>query len=320
MSECRNLVHQGLDKLRYFTEKIRPGYVATELEYAKIKSLLVAAADCHLMLEKKRDDNGSDGADEAYEPPQKVRRNNPCELCKLKIALSEYECKIFDKNYNQETREGDGSWNPSWQELVVRTLSSTLRRLASKAREERDKKGPSSGAEAHAKLVSQAEFYTEVVSDMEDFPDYMDKLKAEFQELSKYWVEINYTVAAYDELNMCKMQFTAVDPETLKKGEKLKRHQISIHEIDLTRTELQAELNAVELEFAKGTRNMSYLRHLASNPEVHRCPICDIKPEDKYSVWACGHQVCIQCLLRMKRHTGVKLNCPICRHPQEFKE
>lgn len=320
VNDCRYKIHKGLDELKYFTEKIRPGYVATDVEFAKIKSLLVAAADCHLMLEKEGKDTAGEGADEAYEPPQKVRRDNPCELCQVKMALIEYECQIFDKSFNETTQEGDGTWNPSWQESVVRMLSSTLRLAARQAREERDRKILESGAAANPKLTERVEFLAELVEQGESFAEYLEKLKSEYQELSKYWVEINYTVSAYDELSMCKLQLMAVDPETLKKGEKLKRHQISIHEIDLTRTEMQAELNAVELEFLRSSRNLSYLRYLASNPEVQTCPICDTKPEDKYSVWACGHQVCIQCLIRMKRHSGIKLNCPICRHTQEFKE
>lgn len=293
--QYRKRVHKGLKQLNYFTEKIRPGYQATDKENAQIQSLIVAAAECHLILEKEAADagEGEDKEEECEEPAAKMKRKTPCELCQVKTLLIEYECKIFDKTFNEERQEGEGTWKPSWQEWITKTLQSLLRRGTVEER---------------------------LLEDAEQFSGLMEALKQEYKELSKCWVEVNYTVAAFDELNMCKLQLTAVDPETLKKGEKMKRHQISVHAIGLTRAELQAELDEVELGFVKSQRNLSYLNHLSSNPEVQTCPICSLKPEDKYSVWECGHQLCIQCLLAMKKYHGVRLNCPVCRHTQLIKE
>lgn len=285
-----------MNLLRYFTDNIRPGYVATSAEQTLIQSLILSAAECHLILEKDKKKGDDSDQGDTDEPLPKMKRKTPCELCQAKSLLIEYECKIFDKSFNEEKQEGEGTWKPSWQECVVRSLQGLLRRDAS---------GEEEGS---------------VVKEADQFGQLMEALKAEYKELGKFWVEINYMAASFDELSMCKLQLTAVDPETLKKGEKMKRNQISIHEIDLTRSELQAELNGLELAFLTSMRNLSYLKHLSSNPEVQSCPVCDLTPEDRYSVWECGHQLCIPCLLAMKKYHGVKLSCPVCRHPQGFKE
>lgn len=248
-----------------------------------------------MILAKDKEKSDDSDQEDTEEPLAKMKRKTPCELCQAKSLLIEYECKIFDKSFNEEKQEGEGTWKPSWQECVVKSLQGLLRREA----------GEEEGS---------------VAKEADQFSQLMEALKAEYKELGKYWVEINYMAASFDELSMCKLQLTAVDPETLKKGEKMKRNQISIHEIDLTRSELQAELNGLELAFLTSMRNLSYLKHLSSNPEVQSCPVCDQTPEDRYSVWECGHQLCIPCLLAMKKYHGVKLSCPVCRHSQGFKE
>lgn len=293
MIEHRKKVHKGLNQLRYFTETIHPEYSPTAEERARVQRLIVAAAECHLIVEKEKE-KAEGESDEEEEPFSKIpRKTAPCELCQVKLLLTEYECRIFDKSFNESRQEGEGTWKPSWQEWVTRTL----RREAVLGGNE------------------------QVAKQAEEFAQLLETLKAEYKEMSKFWVEINYTTAAYDELNMCKLQLTAVDPEQLRKRKKkMKRHQISIHEIDLTRSELQAELDEAEMGFSRSMRNLSYLKHLAGNPEVQTCPVCGLKPEDKYSVWECGHQLCIQCLLAMKKYNGVKLSCPVCRHSQGFKE
>lgn len=288
--EHRSRVREAIKGLRYFTENIRPGYKATSQEKSRIDQLIVAASECHLTKTKEEDNEDDDDQDE---PLPKIKRKVLCELCQAKLVLIEYECKIFDKTFNEERQEGEGTWKPSHQEWIIRHLLMALKRDSVEAGE---------------------------IREADNFAQLVDKLKAEYKELSKFWVEINYTASAYDELNMCKLQLNVIDPELLKKGEKMKRNEISVHTIELTKDQFQIELNNAELEFMKSTRNLSYLKHLSSNPEVHPCPICDLKPVDKYSVWDCGHQMCIQCLLKMKKYNGVNLNCPVCRNLQSFRD
>lgn len=285
----------SLQDLKYFTEKIRPDYVATESEFSRIQALIAAAAECHLIKDEQSEENRGD-ADDDYddgEPAEKMNRRSPCELCQTKMLLTEYECTIFDKTFNETRQEGEGTWKPSRQEWITRTLQYALRRET-----------------GDMSLVKESETFSEL----------METLKAEYKELTKYWIEIDFTVAAFDELNMCKLQLTTVDPRTLKKKEKMKRNEISIFEVESTKVELKAELDSVEMSFLKAMKNLSYLRHLSSQHEVQICPICDLKPEERYTVWDCGHQFCIRCVLVLKKHNGVKLKCPICRNLQEFKE
>lgn len=292
--EYRKRVQNAFKELEFFTEKIRPGYVQTDNDRNAIQALIQSAAECHLTKEEEPEDD-EEGI--AYEPVAKTKRKITCQLCQVKILLVEYECKIFDKTFNVDKNEGDGTWKPSYQEWIIRNLQQSLKRT------ERTSDEDEADVEESNKLVQL-----------------IDKLKVEYKEFSKYWVEINYTASAYDELNMCKLQMIAVDPHSLKKGEKLKRHEISIHEIHLTKGELQSALTEAEFDFVKYNRTLAYLKHLSSNTEALSCPICTLKPEDRYSVWECGHQMCIPCLLKMKKYNGVNLSCPVCRHNQRFQE
>lgn len=307
VQKCRQKVYKGLKSLKFFTEKISPGYVPTEKERRSIEALVLDAAECHLIFEKKAKDAQDEGDETG--PQEKKARKTLCILCQTKLALSEYECKIFDKTFDEDKMENEGTWKPSWQEWVAGILNQVLRREVNWRENQQCEE-----------LEDEYEEYKNHLKEAGAFDDLMDSLKTEYRELSKYWIEINYTTASYDELTMCKLQLSAVDPETLKKGEKLKRNQISIHEVCVVKQELQSELNAEEMAFVKSTHNLSYLKHLASNLAVQTCPICDHKPEDKYSVWQCGHQMCIPCLLAMKKYHGLKLSCPVCRHSQTFND
>lgn len=46
------------------------------------------------------------------------------------------------------------------------------------------------------------------------------------QEYSQLWVEVNYTVSAYDEIKMCKSRTQAVDPTELEDESELESNLI----------------------------------------------------------------------------------------------
>lgn len=293
IQEYRNRIVEAFKSLEYFTQKDR----TDPTDIARRNALIVTAAECHLAVKENSDeDEGEEGEFPDNRPGAKIRKTTRCELCGTKLLLAEYECKIFDKAFNEDREEGEGTWRNTYQEWIARHLFVVLKR--------------------EARTTDSAEYL-----EAESFVMLLDRLKSEFKLMSKFWIEINYTASAFDELAMCKYQLSAVDPEVLKKGEKLKRNEISIHEIEITRDEIQMELNDAEIAFVRSLRNLSYLRHLSNNPdEVRPCPICDLKPRNKYSVWDCGHQMCIDCLLKMKKYHGTGLNCPVCRNAQSFHE
>lgn len=283
----RNRVYQAFESLKFFTEKIKPNYVQTDEERQKIMLLVESAADCHLDLLTRPVE------DEEEEPATKMMKKSKCTLCIVKAVMMEYETKIFDKAFDEEKEEEKGTWKPSYQEWIVKILHQTLKKEVT-----------------DNEIINQADSCVQL----------LDKYKNEYKEFSKYWVEINYTASAFDELSMCKSQLEAVDKRTLKKNEKLKRNQIFKHDVGQTKLEFENQLHEAEMEFLRIKRTLNYLKHLSDNPDQRSCPICNIKPEDKYSVWNCGHQVCIPCLLQMKKYSGFNLACPVCRKAQKFNE
>lgn len=108
------------------------------------------------------------------------------------------------------------------------------------------------------------------------------------QEYSKYWVEINYAAAAYDELNMCKSRLKSVDPEAIKNEPDAKSiMNIPYYEVDMKIFEHRAQLIEAERLFHRSQGTLKYLKHLENNsaePEV--CPICKQIPENKVSFTA----------------------------------
>lgn len=289
--ECRQNVFDAFNKLSFFTDKIAPNYIQTEDEQRRIQNLILAASECHLMIKggkSKEDNNGDEG-----EPSSKIRKKVTCQLCSAKMILIEYECKIFNKDFNEDTQEGDGTWNPSYQEWILRVLHQTIRR-----------------GDQNSELLKQAD----------DLLQMIEKYKNEYKELSKYWVEINYTASAFDELNMCKSQLQVVDRESLGLGDKKECNEIEALAIELTKNGFDNDLIGAESDFFRNKRTLAYLQHLSENPERTSCPICNQEPKDKYSVWDCGHQICFPCLVQMKKHYGLNLLCPVCRHSQQFKE
>jgi hypothetical protein len=108
----------------------------------------------------------------------------------------------------------------------------------------------------------------------------LDLIKKEFKDYSKCWVEINYTVSAYDELNMCKYQLQLIPSVDIEKESNL---QIYEYEIVETFHEYQTQFEEAEQEFVRLKGSLNYLRHLKdkNNGEPELCPICKQKPDEK---------------------------------------
>jgi E3 ubiquitin-protein ligase SHPRH len=104
------------------------------------------------------------------------------------------------------------------------------------------------------------------------------------QDYSKFWVEINYTASAYDELNMCKYQLQVVPSVDIEKESNL---QIYDFEIADTLHELVLQQEMAEKEFVRLKGSLKYLHHLkekdSTEPEI--CPICKQVPEERVSYW-----------------------------------
>lgn len=152
----------------------------------------------------------------------------------------------------------------------------------------------------------------------------LDALKTEFKEFSQYWVEINYTVSAYDELTMCKSRLQAIDINDENSMAVLDARKVNMqiprHMIDIILQEMISEKNNAELTFVRTKGRLKYLSHLKDEKEIEVCPICKQQPEEKYAVLQCGHLMCYICTTQMAKYQRNKLQCAVCRHPQLYKD
>lgn len=104
------------------------------------------------------------------------------------------------------------------------------------------------------------------------------------QEYSQLWVEINYTVSTFDEMNMCKSRLRVVDKAELERTNRRKTNMdVFDYEVDINIQDLSTQLKNSELKFIRKMGTLKYLKHLEQNKDLENCPICDQKPEHKAS-------------------------------------
>lgn len=139
------------------------------------------------------------------------------------------------------------------------------------------------------------------------------------QEYSQLWVEVNHTVAAYDEIKMCKSRTQVVDPEEYD-GDLESNLVISKYEIDDKMSVMRMQMQESELAFVRKLGQLKYLNHLRKNKEIENCPICSSPPQLKYIVLECGHHICFPCYLSWQKTVPSIFQCFICRHRQSKRE
>ncbi|CAM6031634.1 unnamed protein product, partial [Sphagnum compactum] len=284
----RRTVKKLFNELSYFHGNLKPKTQLTEDELFKFEYLIKTAYDCHLFIPEDDSDTETNLSAPA--------RNNYCQMCRTKSKLNDYECVIFNK-YRFGDEEIRGSWNPCSQEYMLKTILSFAKR---------------------------DNFSDEIIKAGENELKLIEALKGEFKEYSQYWVEINYTVSAYDELNMCKSRLEAIDMhnENAEAAIDARRTnmQIPSHMIDVILDEMITEKNNAEINFTRIEGRLKYLHHLKNEKEPRLCPICNQEPEEKYAVLLCGHLMCYICTSQMAKFQKNKLTCAICRHDQTYKD
>lgn len=160
----------------------------------------------------------------------------------------------------------------------------------------------------------------------------LDAYKAEYKEYSSLWVEINYAVAAFDELNMCQLRMRSVNEiGAADLQEPLTRVQtrllLDAEQVGLKRAEFTAAESEAQLCFVRTKGTIKYLNHLQQRRQnaepIDVCPVCTTQPSERYAVMLCGHHVCIVCLLHLTDRSLDDTNklvgcvtCPVCRNRQ----
>lgn len=102
--------------LDYFIKNIKPKNLLTTEEYNKIDFLIKQALECHLNYEKEEEERKS-GAQK-----RKEKKTVTCDICKTKMIMMKYECIVFNKSFREGGVDTEGSWNPPFQEWIIRGI------------------------------------------------------------------------------------------------------------------------------------------------------------------------------------------------------
>lgn len=281
-SLSKNVMKKFSD-LEFIISDLKP--IRTAEVNQKIDELAKAALDCHLNLLEDEDEEGD-------VITLRKPRTSLCKLCKLKMHLDEYECVLFNKSLVDGIVEG--TWNARTEEKIMMALLRYARR--------------NNNFEGYALIGTQ-------------FFKYLEALKQKFKSLAKLWVETNYTVSAFDEINMCKMRIQVVDtPEEITDEDARFRLKILRFEIPDQLQQFAAQKAEAEIGFVRLNGRLKYLEHLKEQNQQRICPICTNPPREKYFVTICGHCICDECYLMMVKNRNRYINCPVCRTHQETKE
>lgn len=281
----RDQLKKAFKTIDFFISNLKPKHLWSVEVRDRIEKLVRTAFLCHL-------------DPELAELPEKEKRKRPtCVLCEVKTTLNHYECVIFQKQFMESTNTTEGSWQVTANEVIIKQIH----------------------------LFSKRERFDDAIIEEGDlYLSYLELIKAEFKEYSKYWVEINYTVAAYDELNMCRSRLHVVTVEELEESNAKKSiQQVLDCEVDETLEDLQVQKLHSEREFVRLKGTLKYLQHLGSVEEIDVCPICQLPPEQKYAVLQCGHHFCIVCapqIMKIARSQGNNVSCVVCRHRQRMAD
>lgn len=280
LNDERKNVFNCIKKLNYFINNLKPLSALNDETSEKIQKLVDEALECHLDPDDLR--NTKNKKNEKNE-------KNKCDLCKAISQLDAYECVVFDKKIAIDENV-EGTWQPSYQEAILKALFQATRRWDLK---------------------------NETIEDGKTYLKMCEALRKEFKELSQLWVEVNFAVGAFDEINMCKSRLQAFDPVLIEEKEIKSKLCISKYDVEDTIIEFKQQMKDAEAEFVRKMGRLKYLNHLEKSKEVDNCPICSQPPENKYSVLECGHHLCLLCTVAWSEQTpGRNFLCPVCRHVQ----
>jgi E3 ubiquitin-protein ligase SHPRH len=235
--------------------------------------------------------------EEENENPVPKNPGSLCELCKLKHKLDEYECVLFNKAMVNDIVAG--TWNPRLEERLLKVIFNNAKR---------------------------ANFDEENIEMGKSFFKYLESLKKQYKMFAQLWVELNFTVGAYDELNMCKIKTQVVDSiEEITEEDARFRLKITKHEVEDQIELFTSQKQEAELLFTRLYGRLKYLDHLKEKNEVPVCPICTVQAKERYYVTICGHSICAECFFKLTKerrrfasYERLKINCPVCRTTQEI--
>ena len=155
------------------------------------------------------------------------------------------------------------------------------------------------------------EDYEFLLSEIENFFQYIDEIKKEYKIHSKYWANLSEFIHRIDELNQAQTRYVIT----------YKHKEESIPSVmENERIQFSLEQSAAESKLISHLDRLKYLINLKSslqnkdNVETRVCSICwnDLTT---YFILTCGHFFCSQCIQQLEKHSTCKENirCSVCR-------
>lgn len=277
-------VKKKFNSFEFIVKNLCPSNEMKPEDSEKLSELTKSALACHL--------NKFDEDEDEENTKRKPNKKGLCELCKLKMKLNEYECVLFNKNLVDDNMEG--SWNARFEEKLLKSVL------------------------IYAKRTN---FDDELIEMGNNFFKFLEALKSQFKLYAQLWVEVNYTVSAHDELNMCKMRLQVVDsPDEITDEDARFRLKFLRFEIDEQLEIFAGQKQEADVSFLRLNGRIKYLKHLKDQDQPKVCPICTNQPKERYFVTVCGHSICAECFMMMVKNRNKSISCPVCRTVNETKE
>ncbi|XP_013116383.2 E3 ubiquitin-protein ligase SHPRH [Stomoxys calcitrans] len=271
-----------IQNLRYFTENVKSRSQVSPGIWEKIMELVHSVYNCHLseIREKEKDKQKTENRSSTKKPL--------CKLCSIRDIINSFECLLFDKVIDKDSKLTEGLENNSFEMFVCKITFSYLKNKLS---------------DIHLSKTMEQNWL------------HLEHLQTVCKRLIKLWIEIEYTIKAYDELNMCKLRIElTTDPDEKS------IYKIFEHEIDQRTLDQQNELLIAQRQFTMKLARLKYIKHLESDQEIGPCPICHSVEEDRYAVLECGHHICFQCLRSIQQYDrSGTLKCSVCRYLQHHQ-
>uniref|UniRef100_A0A1A9Z7K6 RING-type domain-containing protein n=1 Tax=Glossina pallidipes TaxID=7398 RepID=A0A1A9Z7K6_GLOPL len=276
----KNLV-KDFDSLQYFRDNVKSRNQVSPATWRDITQLINDVYDCHLSDIREN------------EKQKKSRKSSvkksKCKLCKIRDAINIFECLLFLKVIDEQNQLTDGVDNPSFEFFLNKVIFSYLK----------------------SKLKQP-----EVQASVEKLTQYFDNLQMLCKSFIKLWIEMEYTIKAYDELNMCKMRISLAE-----NAEEKSNFKVFKHEINQRVMEQKEQLYEAQRMFVTQLARLKYIKHLENKKDPGPCPICRFEEDERYAVLECGHHLCYTCLKHLKQVSNLRshFKCSICRHTQRFQ-
>ncbi|XP_033149437.1 E3 ubiquitin-protein ligase SHPRH [Drosophila busckii] len=214
--------------------------------------------------------------------PEELPKVRFCPLCKLQEVLNQVECLLFAKQLNKDNPITDGLDMPSDEILIIKTVFGFLRTRS-----------------------EFSEWKAECQSKLEWLGTMQTLIKLQF----KYWIEAEYVIKAFDELDMCKMRIRLTHNPDEQSNYCLLPHQLD-EQLEFNENNIkEAQVNFVRL-----SGRLKYLNHLSEDTSDKPCPICHTLDDERYVMLSCGHFLCQLCLdgMRKGKYESQTI-CPLCR-------